>query len=105
MLTGGVHVADRRPHPRRARASSSELVASSSCSASLTALLLAICGLVVDRGDRADRAAAGPYDAAIFALSPLLVFHAFSNWDLLAMAFASARCGRGRGTDRCWPAR
>ena len=32
-----------------------------------------------------------PYDAAIFALSPLLVFHAFSNWDLLAMALAS--CG------------
>ena len=30
-----------------------------------------------------------PYDAALFALSPLLVFHAFSNWDLLAMAFAS----------------
>ena len=31
-----------------------------------------------------------PCDAAIFALSPLLVFHAFSNWDLLAMAFAAA---------------
>ena len=31
-----------------------------------------------------------PYDAALFALSPLLVFHAFSNWDLLAMALASA---------------
>ena len=30
-----------------------------------------------------------PYDAALFALSPLLVFHAFSNWDLLAMALAS----------------
>ncbi|MDR1999670.1 MAG: glycosyltransferase 87 family protein, partial [Frankiaceae bacterium] len=28
-----------------------------------------------------------PYDAAIAAFSPLLVFHAFSNWDVLAMAF------------------
>jgi uncharacterized membrane protein len=54
----------------------------------LTALLLSLCGLVVTvaTGQTARRR---PYDAAIFALSPLLVFHAFSNWDLLAMAFAS----------------
>jgi uncharacterized membrane protein len=30
-----------------------------------------------------------PWDAALFAVSPLLVFHAFSNWDLLAMMFAA----------------
>ncbi len=55
----------------------------------LTSLLLALCGLVVT----AATALTGrrrPYDAALFALSPLLVFHAFSNWDLLAMALASA---------------
>lgn len=55
----------------------------------LTALLLALCALVVTAGT-AGAARGRPYDAAIFALSPLLIFHAFSNWDLLAMAFASA---------------
>jgi uncharacterized membrane protein len=54
----------------------------------LTALLLAACGLLTVAGT-AGAAGRRPYDAAIFALSPLLVFHAFSNWDLLAMAFAS----------------
>lgn len=55
----------------------------------LTALLLSICGLFVT-GATAQTARRRPWDAAVFALSPLLVFHAFSNWDLLAMAFASA---------------
>jgi uncharacterized membrane protein len=55
----------------------------------LTALLLSLCALVVTAGT-AQTARRRPYDAAIFALSPLLVFHAFSNWDLLAMAFTSA---------------
>lgn len=54
----------------------------------LTMLLLALCGLVVTAAT-AQTARGRPWDAAIFALSPLLVFHAFSNWDLLAMAFAS----------------
>jgi uncharacterized membrane protein len=54
----------------------------------LTSLLLALCGLVVTAAT-AGTARGRPYDAAIFALSPLLVFHAFSNWDLLAMALAS----------------
>jgi uncharacterized membrane protein len=54
----------------------------------LTALLLSLCGLVVTAAT-AHTARGRPYDAAIFALSPLLIFHAFSNWDLLAMAFAS----------------
>ncbi|MBN9619282.1 MAG: DUF2029 domain-containing protein [Actinobacteria bacterium] len=55
---------------------------------SLTVLLLAICGLLVVAAT-AGAQRGRPYDAAIFALSPLLVFHAFSNWDLLAMAFMS----------------
>ncbi|PZS19648.1 MAG: hypothetical protein DLM57_03615 [Pseudonocardiales bacterium] len=55
----------------------------------LTALLLGACGLMVTAGT-AQTARRRPYDAAIFALSPLLVIHAFSNWDLLAMALTSA---------------
>ncbi|HEX3335333.1 MAG TPA: glycosyltransferase 87 family protein [Jatrophihabitans sp.] len=54
----------------------------------LTALLLSLCGFVITAAT-AQTARGRPYDAAIFALSPLLIFHAFSNWDLLAMAFAS----------------
>jgi uncharacterized membrane protein len=54
----------------------------------VTALLLAVCGLFVT-GATAATSRRRPYDAAIFALSPLLVFHAFTNWDLLAMGFAS----------------
>jgi len=54
----------------------------------LTCLLLAVCGLMAVAGT-VGAAGRRPYDAALFALSPLLVFHAFSNWDLIAMAFAS----------------
>jgi uncharacterized membrane protein len=54
----------------------------------LTALLLGACGLVVTAAT-AQAAGHRPYDAALFALSPLLVFHAFSNWDLFAMALTS----------------
>jgi uncharacterized membrane protein len=54
----------------------------------LTSMLLALCGLVITVAT-AQTTRYRPYDAAIFALSPLLVFHAFSNWDLLAMAFMS----------------
>ena len=54
----------------------------------LTAILLALCGLVTTAAT-ALTARDRPYDAALFALSPLLVFHAFSNWDLLAMALSS----------------
>ena len=54
----------------------------------LTCLLLAACGLAAVAGT-VGAAGRRPYDAALFAVSPLLVFHAFSNWDLLAMAFAS----------------
>jgi uncharacterized membrane protein len=55
----------------------------------LTAILLGLCGLVVS-GATAQAAGRRPYDAALFALAPLLVIHAFSNWDLLAMALTSA---------------
>ncbi|MFN2517501.1 MAG: glycosyltransferase family 87 protein [Jatrophihabitantaceae bacterium] len=55
----------------------------------VTALLLSACGLMVTAGT-AQAARRRPYDAAIFALSPLLIIHAFSNWDLLAMALTSA---------------
>jgi uncharacterized membrane protein len=55
----------------------------------VTAVLLAICGLITT-GATSLTARGRPYDAAMFALSPLLVFHAFSNWDLLAMALASS---------------
>jgi uncharacterized membrane protein len=54
----------------------------------LTAFLLSLCALLVTAAT-AHTARGRPYDAAIFALSPLLVFHAFSNWDLLAMAFTA----------------
>ncbi len=57
--------------------------------AALTAILLAVCGCVVT-ACTAYASRRRPYDAALFALSPLLVFHAFSNWDLLAMALTSA---------------
>jgi uncharacterized membrane protein len=63
----------------------------------LTSVLLALCGLFVTYST-ARTARRRPYDAAIFALSPLLVFHAFTNWDLLAMAFAS-------GALRAWASR
>ncbi|MDT4977766.1 MAG: hypothetical protein QOG98_3524 [Pseudonocardiales bacterium] len=74
-LTRGVHALD---------SNWSELV----LFASLTAFLLSVCGLLVT-ASTAGAAGRRPYDAAIFALSPLLIIHAFSNWDLLAMALTS----------------
>jgi uncharacterized membrane protein len=56
--------------------------------AMITCVVLAACGLIVVAGT-GGAAGRRPYDAAIFALSPLLVFHAYSNWDLLAMALAA----------------
>jgi uncharacterized membrane protein len=55
----------------------------------LTSILLAICALLITYFT-AQSSGRRPYSAAIFALSPLLVFHAFTNWDLLAMALTSA---------------
>ena len=76
-LTRAMHTCS----PRSARASCS---ASSPACCWRSAALFTAAGTVGAAGRR-------PYDAAIFALSPLVVMHAFSNWDLLAMAFAS--CG------------
>jgi uncharacterized membrane protein len=56
----------------------------------LTCLLLAVCGLFTVAATAAAAGRRRQWDAAILALSPLLVFHAYSNWDLLAMAFVSA---------------
>ncbi|MGY1672735.1 glycosyltransferase family 87 protein [Geodermatophilus sp. SYSU D00710] len=55
-----------------------------------TCLLLSLCALVTVR---AVLGASGhrPWDAALIGLSPLLFVHAFTNWDLLAVALAA--CG------------
>jgi uncharacterized membrane protein len=53
-----------------------------------TCLLLALCALLVTRavlGTSGRR----PWNAAMVGLSPLLFVHAFTNWDLLAVALAS----------------
>ena len=55
----------------------------------VTCLLLAICGLLAVYATAGAAGRRRFWDAALFAASPLLVFHAFSNWDLLAMAFTS----------------
>jgi uncharacterized membrane protein len=55
----------------------------------LTCLLLAACGMLAVAATAGAAGQRRRWDAAIFAASPLLVFHAFSNWDLLAMAFTS----------------
>ena len=56
---------------------------------SVTALMLAICMLVVtwSTGRLAGRR---KWDAAMVALSPLVLVHAFTNWDLFAVALAGA---------------
>jgi uncharacterized membrane protein len=53
-----------------------------------TALLLSACALLVVRGVVA-LAGRRPWDAAMVGLSPLLLVHAFTNWDLLAVALAT----------------
>lgn len=55
----------------------------------ITCALLGICGLLTALATVGAAGNRRKWDAAIFAASPLLVFHAFSNWDLFAMAFAS----------------
>ncbi|MBM4496362.1 hypothetical protein GS426_12595 [Rhodococcus hoagii] len=41
------------------------------------------------------------WDAALVACSPLVIVHAFTNFDPLATAFAMGACWRGRANDRC----
>jgi uncharacterized membrane protein len=55
----------------------------------LTCVLLAAAGLFTVAATAGAAGLERRWDAAIFAASPLLVFHAFTNWDLLAMAFMS----------------
>ena len=55
----------------------------------VTALLLAICMLVVT-WSTFRLAGRRRWDAAMVALSPLVIFHAFTNWDLFAVALAGA---------------
>jgi uncharacterized membrane protein len=56
---------------------------------SVTALLLAV-GMLVVTWSTARLAGRRKWDAAMVALSPLVVVHAFTNWDLFAMALAGA---------------
>src|SRR5260370_15643844 len=55
----------------------------------ITAVLLAACMLVVT-WSTAMLARRRVWDAAMVALSPLVVVHAYTNWDLLAVALARA---------------
>ncbi|TFV67920.1 UNVERIFIED_ORG: DUF2029 domain-containing protein [Bacillus sp. AZ43] len=54
----------------------------------LTCLLLSACALLVVRAVLG-LAGRRPWDAAMVALSPVLLVHAFTNWDLLAVALAT----------------
>ncbi|MGY1848103.1 glycosyltransferase family 87 protein [Blastococcus sp. SYSU DS1021] len=54
----------------------------------VTCLLLTACALLVLRATLA-LAGRRPWDAAMIGLSPLLVVHAFTNWDLFAVALAT----------------
>ncbi len=55
----------------------------------VTALLLSLCALVMTWAVQR-LSGRRPWDAAMVALSPLLFVHAFTNWDLWAIAWASA---------------
>ncbi|WP_249523495.1 glycosyltransferase family 87 protein [Modestobacter marinus] len=54
----------------------------------VTCLLLSALALLVTRGVLG-LAGRRPWDAAMVALSPLLLVHAFTNWDLLAVALTT----------------
>jgi uncharacterized membrane protein len=54
----------------------------------VTCLLLSICAFVVVRAVLG-LSGRRPWDAAMIGLSPLLVVHAFTNWDLFAVALAT----------------
>jgi hypothetical protein len=53
----------------------------------LTWVLVTLCAVVVTI-TTVKLAGRRPWDAALFALSPALLLHATTNWDLIAMAFA-----------------
>ncbi len=54
----------------------------------VTCLLLSMCALVTVRAVLG-LSGRRPWDAAMIGLSPLLVVHAFTNWDLFAVALAT----------------
>ncbi len=54
----------------------------------LTCLLLSLCALLLVRAVLG-LAGRRPWDAAMVGLSPVLLVHAFTNWDLLAVALAT----------------
>ena len=54
----------------------------------VTCLMLSICALLITRSV-AGLSGRRPWDAAMVGLSPLLVVHAFTNWDLFAVALGS----------------
>lgn len=54
----------------------------------ITALLLGACALFVTWGVAKLAGAQRVWDTAMVALSPVLLMHAFTNWDLAAVAFA-----------------
>ena len=54
----------------------------------ITALLLGACALLVTWGVARLAGAQRIWDAGMVALSPVLLMHAFTNWDLLAVAFS-----------------
>jgi uncharacterized membrane protein len=54
----------------------------------VTALLLSVCALLVTRAVVV-LAGRRPWDAAMIGLSPILLVHAFTNWDLFAVALAT----------------
>jgi uncharacterized membrane protein len=54
----------------------------------VTCLLLSVCALVTTRAVLA-LSGRRPWDAAMIGLSPLLFVHAFTNWDLFAVALAT----------------
>ncbi|WP_448614961.1 glycosyltransferase family 87 protein [Modestobacter sp. URMC 112] len=54
----------------------------------VTCLLLSMCALLVTRAV-VGLAGRRPWDAALVGLSPLLFVHAFTNWDLFAVALAT----------------
>ncbi len=54
----------------------------------VTCLLLSVCALLVTRAVLG-LSGRRPWDAAMAGLSPLLLVHAFTNWDLFAVALAT----------------
>src|SRR4051812_26898162 len=55
----------------------------------MTALILTVAAIVIVVATSATAGDRKPWDAALVAPAPALLFHAFTNWDLAATAFAA----------------